>query len=294
MLVIDQNYSNVYRYSPWIFSVTNVSVPPVLNPIGPLSVLEGQTLDVNITGSDPDGLPVTVSASGLPSGATFTALTGQPAGTGSSRLLYTPGFSAAGVYNLVFRVKENATPLIDTEMVTLTVIEAGPQSPVFVNLNASYTVTTSSDILRLWLRATDADSPPPVLSFSGQPVAPWNAVFVDSGNGRGSYVFDPIPSQADSIYNIRFLAVSSADSRADTMNVSIQVITGVCGDADGNLLVSISDAVYLINYIFASGPAPVTPRGGDPDCNGLTSISDAVFLINYIFAGGPAPCASCP
>ncbi len=294
MLVIDQNYSNVYRYSPWIFSVTNVSVPPVLNPIGPLSVLEGQTLDVNITGSDPDGLPVTVSASGLPSGATFTALTGQPAGTGTSRLLYTPGFSAAGVYNLVFRVKENATPLIDTEMVTLTVIEAGPQSPVFVNLNASYTVTTSSDILRLWLRATDADSPPPVLSFSGQPVAPWNAVFVDSGNGRGSYVFDPIPSQADSIYNIRFLAVSSADSRADTMNVSIQVITGVCGDADGNLLVSISDAVSLINYIFASGPAPVTPRGGDPDCNGLTSISDAVFLINYIFAGGPAPCASCP
>jgi len=27
------------------------------------------------------------------------------------------------------------------------------------------------------------------------------------------------------------------------------------GDADGNDLVSISDAVYLINYFFAGGPA---------------------------------------
>ncbi|MGB5138745.1 MAG: Ig-like domain-containing protein [Candidatus Zixiibacteriota bacterium] len=294
MLVIDQNYSNVYRYSPWVFSVTNVSVPPVLNPIGPLSVLEGQTLDVNITGSDPDGLPVTVSAAGLPSGATFTALTGQPAGTGTSRLLYTPGFSAAGVYNLVFRVKENATTLIDTELVTLTVIEAGPQSPVFADLSPAYTVNSNSDVLRLYLRATDVDSPPPTLSFSGQPIAPWNAVFVDSGNGRGSYVFDPIPNQVDSTYNIRFIAVTPGDLRADTMFVSISVIEGVCGDADGNLIVSISDGVYLINYIFASGPAPITPRGGDPDCNGLTSISDAVYLINYIFASGPAPCFSCP
>ncbi|MCC6964320.1 MAG: PQQ-dependent sugar dehydrogenase [candidate division Zixibacteria bacterium] len=68
----------------------------------------------------------------------------------------------------------------------------------------------------------------------------------------------------------------------------------VCGDADGSLAVSISDAVYLINYIFAGGPAPDPLLSGDADCSGALSISDAVYLINYIFAGGPAPCASCP
>ncbi len=64
------------------------------------------------------------------------------------------------------------------------------------------------------------------------------------------------------------------------------------GDADGTTLLSISDAVYLISYIFAGGPAP-TPYpvcSGDANCDCLVSISDAVYLINYIFAGGPPPC----
>ncbi len=68
----------------------------------------------------------------------------------------------------------------------------------------------------------------------------------------------------------------------------------VCGDADGNHTVNISDAVRLINYIFAGASPPVPPEAGDPNCSGAINISDAVFLINYIFAGGPAPCAACP
>jgi M6 family metalloprotease-like protein len=67
----------------------------------------------------------------------------------------------------------------------------------------------------------------------------------------------------------------------------------VCGDADANGFVNISDAVYLINYIFAGGPAPNPQAAGDADCNGFVNISDAVYLINYIFGGGPAPCAGC-
>lgn len=67
----------------------------------------------------------------------------------------------------------------------------------------------------------------------------------------------------------------------------------VCGDADGNTLITISDAVFLITYIFAGGPAPDPIESGDADCNSLVTISDAVYLISYIFAGGAAPCASC-
>ncbi len=64
------------------------------------------------------------------------------------------------------------------------------------------------------------------------------------------------------------------------------------GDADGNKIITISDVVYLINYIFGGGPAP-TPYpicSGDADCNCIVTISDAVYMINYIFGGGPAPC----
>ena len=66
-----------------------------------------------------------------------------------------------------------------------------------------------------------------------------------------------------------------------------------CGDADGNGMVNISDAVYLINYIFAGGPPPNPYEAGDVNCDETVNISDVVYLINYIFAGGPEPCAEC-
>jgi len=64
----------------------------------------------------------------------------------------------------------------------------------------------------------------------------------------------------------------------------------ICGDADANGVVNISDAVYLISYIFAGGPAPSPLAAGDVDCNAVANISDAVSLISYIFAGGSPPC----
>jgi len=65
----------------------------------------------------------------------------------------------------------------------------------------------------------------------------------------------------------------------------------IAGDADGSGGVTISDAVYLISYIFAGGPAPSPLEAGDANCDSLVTISDAVYLIAYIFSGGPAPCS---
>lgn len=63
------------------------------------------------------------------------------------------------------------------------------------------------------------------------------------------------------------------------------------GDADGNGIVNVSDVVYIISFIFNSGPSPVPlPITGDVDCNHRTDISDCVYLLNWIFAGGPPPC----
>jgi hypothetical protein len=66
-------------------------------------------------------------------------------------------------------------------------------------------------------------------------------------------------------------------------------------DANNDGTIDISDAVYLISYIFSGGLAP-TPNAigsGDADCSGMVDISDAVYLISYIFAGGTAPGATC-
>lgn len=104
-------------------------------------------------------------------------------------------------------------------------------------------------------------------------------------------------------YNAAFyFTVAATDAgnpaKADTLSVSITVTDAppplyVCGDPDNNEIVTISDAVYLINYIFVSGTPPQPMQSGDVDCNAIVTISDAVFLINYIFAGGSQPCAAC-
>ncbi len=83
---------------------------------------------------------------------------------------------------------------------------------------------------------------------------------------------------------------------ADTISLSVTIFPPLapCGDADGTGVVTISDAVFLINYIFSGGPAPSPLDVADVDCNSIVTISDVVYLISYIFGGGPAPCAACP
>ncbi len=66
----------------------------------------------------------------------------------------------------------------------------------------------------------------------------------------------------------------------------------MAGDADGSLSVTISDVVYLVNYIFGGGAAPSPIDVGDTNCDGQFNISDAVHLINFIFSGGAPPCAT--
>ncbi len=65
------------------------------------------------------------------------------------------------------------------------------------------------------------------------------------------------------------------------------------GDADASGQVTISDAVHLIQYIFAGGCAPFDSDAADADGSCQVTVSDAVYLINYIFAGGPPPQAGC-
>jgi hypothetical protein len=64
----------------------------------------------------------------------------------------------------------------------------------------------------------------------------------------------------------------------------------LCGNANGDDVVNVSDAVFIINYIFVGGPAPYPLEMGDANCDSVVNVSDAVWIINYIFTGGNDPC----
>ena len=74
---------------------------------------------------------------------------------------------------------------------------------------------------------------------------------------------------------------------------SFKICSYVSGDANSSGAVDISDAVFLVSFIFGGGAAPSPLLSGDANCDLQIDISDAVYLVAYIFSGGPAPCNPC-
>jgi polyhydroxybutyrate depolymerase len=70
----------------------------------------------------------------------------------------------------------------------------------------------------------------------------------------------------------------------------INGVIGECGDANGDNHTNVSDAVYIVNYVFSGGPPPNPLSLGEVNCDGDVNVSDAVYLIAYIFSEGNPPC----
>ncbi len=86
---------------------------------------------------------------------------------------------------------------------------------------------------------------------------------------------------------------SSNPPSSDTIWLTIVVTEDngyTCGDANNDGEINVSDAVWIINYVFLNGPSPDPIESGEVNCDGDVNVSDAVWLINWVFANGPAPC----
>jgi PKD repeat protein len=98
---------------------------------------------------------------------------------------------------------------------------------------------------------------------------------------------------ADSVFYWRFRPVSVGIPGAYSRTFAAYIANYLCGDANADAAVDISDVVYLIAYIFSGGSAPSPLLAGDANCDSTVDISDVVYLIAYIFSGGAAPCEGC-
>lgn len=61
------------------------------------------------------------------------------------------------------------------------------------------------------------------------------------------------------------------------------------GDANSDGSYSAADVIWLVNYIFRSGPPPTPLEQGDCNCDGQYNSADLIYLVNFIFKGGPPP-----
>ncbi len=92
--------------------------------------------------------------------------------------------------------------------------------------------------------------------------------------------------------------MKSCDGEYTTQSNTWSFTTGSgtikCGDANDDGAINVSDAVFVINYVFipdAAAPEPVCVADANGD--GAINVSDAVWIINYVFLGGPLPVEYC-
>lgn len=93
---------------------------------------------------------------------------------------------------------------------------------------------------------------------------------------------------------LKIVASDVAANQCDGFSQSddiFSICSWLVGDADGSGSISMTDVVYIIDFIFGDGPYP-TPHpvgSGDADGNFRVSNTDAVYIINWIMGGGPPP-----
>jgi hypothetical protein len=67
----------------------------------------------------------------------------------------------------------------------------------------------------------------------------------------------------------------------------------VCGDANGDGLVQVGDAIFILNYLFKEGGAPDPICVGDASGDGAINLADVVWLLNYLFRNDDPPNGNC-
>jgi uncharacterized delta-60 repeat protein len=176
-------------------TVNDVNGPPVLNPIGDKTVDEAQLLQFTVSASDPNGDNLTLTASNLPGGATFT-----DNGDGTGLFTWTPNFTQAGAYpNVIFVATDDGTPqLSDTEAITITVNDVN-RAPVLIPIGDK--TVDEGQLLQFTVAASDPDGNNLTLTASN---LPGGATFTDNGDGTGLFTWTPDFTQAGSYPNVTF------------------------------------------------------------------------------------------
>ena len=104
--------------------------------------------------------------------------------------------------------------------------------------------------------------------------------YTDAG---GDISFSPSPSTEGTMY------VTVTKHNYLPYEQEVDVSEYIVGDANRDGVIDLADVVYLINYLYKSGPAPEPLEAGDANCDSVVDLADVVYLINYLFKGGPSP-----
>ncbi len=127
-------------------TVVEDNVPPVLDPIGDQTVVEGDLLAFTVTASDANTSTPSISAENLPAGATLT-----DNNDGTADFSFSPSYSQAGSYAVLFIADDGL--VADSEAITIVVY---PAPVVRIAVTPDSATITADSTLQYSVRGYDA------------------------------------------------------------------------------------------------------------------------------------------
>lgn len=118
------------------------------------------------------------------------------------------------------------------------------------------------------------------------------------GNGWVQYAYDLSRYGAAAPLQVRFRFVSDGEPVREGVYIDDVAVSSpggaaalgfVRGDANGDGLVDIADALHTLGFLFAAGPETGCRDAADANDDGRIDTSDTVYTIDFLFRDGPPP-----
>lgn len=220
-IIISSNAINATEYLPVEFKINPPNSPPVFEELTDIMINENAKLTVTVVARDDDGTVPELAAEDLPINATF-----KPVGDGSGVFEFSPDFTQAGEYKVVFiAVDAIDARLVDTAIMPVTVVNVN-RGPAF-KMDIPDLHIIENDTVEITIKASDPDGDPITLTCTGKPD---RAVFKDLSNGLGSFRFEPDYRDVGQTYMVIFAAsdnlggMSSDTIKATTTNRQLEIV----------------------------------------------------------------------
>jgi hypothetical protein len=141
-----------------------------------------------------------------------------------------------------------------------------------------------------WSKIADAVHYDVQLSGTGD----FSSLLVNSTVPDTGLTVSGLADTADYFWRVRTTNdCATGDWSVGTFRVELCPVV-ITGDVNLDGVITAADVIYLVGFVFKSGPAPKPiPAAGDVDCDGIVNTSDIIRSVNYIFKGGPPPCNVC-
>jgi hypothetical protein len=242
------------------FTVNNGNEVPILGTIGAKTIAENSLLSFVITANDINGDSLSYSASGLPTGAVFDAA--------QRRFSWTPDYTQAGNYTVIFSVSDGV--FTDSETVAITITNNNRSPVIDGTPDGSAMATTSYSFTPV---ASDPDGDPLTFSIANKPN--WASFSPSTGELSGTPTEGQVGNNADII-----ISVSDGIGSTSLAPFSINVIAYVQQDSDGDGVPDHLDAFPddINEWVDTDGDLIGNNSDTDDDNDGIADVRDGFPL----------------